>query len=84
MNKVTLAGTPLAVATAAGAGSIASPARTPAWCARMRKPRHQPPGAVFPVPWTALYAGIAAALSPYPLWCAFATALSTHVCRPNR
>lgn len=159
MNKPTLAGTALAVAAAAGTGSIASPARTTAWYTRIRKPRYQPPGAVFPVVWTALYTDIAAtsavaidrfraagrddkarayiaalgvnltlnagwswlffryhklgasalgaavltassadlvrraadadpragsALSPYPLWCAFATALSTHIWRLNR
>jgi tryptophan-rich sensory protein len=159
MNKQTLAGTGLAVAAAAAAGSIASPARTPAWYARIRKPRYQPPGAVFPVVWTTLYTDIAAssavvidrfraagrddkargyiaalgvnltlnagwswlffryhklgasalgaavltassadlvrraadadaragaALSPYPLWCGFATVLSTHIWRLNR
>lgn len=159
MNKPTLAGTALAVAAAAGTGSIASPARTAAWYARIRKPRYQPPGAVFPVVWTALYTDIAAAsavaidgfraagrddkarayiaalgvnltlnagwswlffryhklgasalgaavlaassadlvrraadadslagaaLSPYPLWCGFATALSAHIWRLNR
>lgn len=159
MNKPTWAGTALAVSAAAGAGSVASPARTAAWYARIRKPRYQPPGAVFPVMWSALYTDIAAtsavaidrfrdagredkargyiaalgvnltlnaawswlffryhklgaaalgaavltassadlvrraadadpraaaALSPYPLWCGFATVLSTHIWRLNR
>ncbi|QNI06226.1 tryptophan-rich sensory protein [Mycobacterium kubicae] len=159
MNKSILAGTSLAVAAAAGVGSVASPARHPAWYARLRKPRYQPPGAVFPLVWTTLYADIAGtsavvidrfetaaqpdksrayaaalavnlilnagwswlffshhklgasavgaasltlssadlarrageadpragrALLPYPLWCAFATALSTHIWLLNR
>lgn len=159
MNKSTLAGTGLAVTAAAGAGSIASPARSPAWYTRIRKPRYQPPGAVFPVAWTTLYTDIAAtsavvidrfraagrddrargyiaalgvnltlnagwswlffryhklgasalgaavltassadlvrravdadpragaALSPYPVWCAFATVLSGHIWLLNR
>ena len=159
MKRSTLAATTLAVAVAAGTGSIASPRRTPAWYTRLRKPHYQPPGVAFPVVWTALYADIAAtsaitldkfraagqhdkargyatalsvnlllnagwtwlffrfhklgasvlgavaltvssadlarraaaadpragaALSPYPLWCAFATVLSTHIWRLNR
>lgn len=159
MNKSTLAGTGLAVAAAAGAGSIASPGRTPLWYARIRKPRYQPPSVVFPVAWTTLYTDIATtsavaidrfratghpekarryttalginlvlnaawswmffhhhklgasalgaaaltassadlarraaeadpragvALAPYPLWCGFATVLSTHIWRLNR
>jgi translocator protein len=151
--------TGLAVATAAGVGSIASPRRVPDWYSRLRKPSYQPPGAVFPVVWTALYGGIASAsarsierfretgqrdqanryavalginlaanagwswlffryhklgaatlgaaalaassadlvrraaqadaraaatLSPYPVWCAFATVLSAHIWRLNR
>lgn len=159
VKKSTLAATALAVAAAAGTGSIASPARVAGWYTRVRKPAYQPPGAVFPVVWTALYGDIAAtsavaidgyraagqpdkarryaaalglnlllnagwswlffryhklgasalgaamlaassadlarraaqadpragvALSPYPLWCAFATVLSTHIWRLNR
>jgi translocator protein len=159
VNRSTLAATTLAVAAAAGTGSIASPKRAPAWYSRLRKPRYQPPGAAFPVVWTALYGDIAAtsavtidrlraagqrdkargyaavlginlllnagwswlffryrklgasalgaaaltassadlarraaqadhragrALSPYPLWCAFATVLATDVWRLNR
>jgi translocator protein len=154
-----MAATTLAVAAAAGTGSIASPRRVPAWYSRLRKPPYQPPGAVFPAVWTTLYADIATtsalainrfhaagqrdkarryaaalsanlllnagwswlffryhklgasalgaaaltassadlarrtaeadpraglALSPYPLWCAFATVLSTHIWRLNR
>jgi translocator protein len=60
VNRSTLAATSLAVAAAAGTGSIASPARTAAWYARVRKPAYQPPGVVFPIVWTALYADIAA------------------------
>ncbi len=159
MNRSILAATSLAVAAAAGIGSIASPARVPSWYSRLRKPSYQPPGAAFPVAWTALYGDIAAtsavaidrfratgqhdkanryaaalsvnlllnagwtwlffryhklgasalgaaalaassadlvrrtaeadtraglALLPYPLWCSFATALSTHIWRLNR
>ena len=159
MNGSTLATTSLAVAAAAGTGSIASPRRVPAWYSGLRKPPYQPPGAAFPVVWTTLYADIAVtsavaidglrssgqhdkarryaaalsvnlllnagwswlffryhkigasalgagaltassadlarraaqaqpraglALSPYPLWCAFATVLLTHIWRLNR
>ncbi len=159
MKPSTLAATTVAVAVAAGAGSVASPLRVPTWYARLRKPPYQPPGAAFPLVWTTLYADIAAssavaidrfraegrhdeargyaaalgvnlllnagwswlffryhklgasalgaaaltassadlarraaradrragaALSPYPLWCAFATVLATHVWRLNR
>jgi tryptophan-rich sensory protein len=159
VKKSTLAATALAVAAAAGTGSVASPDRVAGWYTRVRKPAYQPPGAVFPVVWTALYGDIAAtsavaidgyraagqpdkarryaaalgvnlllnagwswlffryhklgasalgaavltassadlarraaqadpragvALSPYPLWCAFATVLSTHIWRLNR
>ena len=140
MNSSTLAATTLAVAAAAGTGSIASPRRVPTWYSRLRKPPYQPPGAAFPAVWTILYGDIAAtsavaidafrrlnagwswlffryhklgvsalgaaaltassadlarrtaqakpqaglALSPYALWCAFATVLSTHIWRLNR
>jgi benzodiazapine receptor len=60
VKKSTLAATTLAVATAAGTGSIASPKRVPAWYSRLRKPSYQPPGAAFPVVWTTLYGDIAA------------------------
>jgi translocator protein len=60
VNRSTLAATSLAVAAAAGTGSIASPARAAGWYSRVRKPAYQPPGAVFPVVWTALYGDIAA------------------------
>lgn len=159
MNRSTVAATTLAVAAAAGTGSLASPRRVPTWYSRLRKPPYQPPGAAFPAVWTTLYGDIAAtsavaidrfraagqhdkasryaaalsvnlllnagwswlffryhklgastlgaaaltassadlvrrtaqanpraglALSPYALWCAFATVLSTHIWRLNR
>jgi translocator protein len=159
VNRSTLAATTVAVAAAAGAGSIASAKGIPAWYARLRKPPYQPPNAAFPVAWTTLYGDIATtsavtidrfratgqpdkarryaaalsvnlllnaawswlffrfhklgasavgaavltassadlarraaqadrraglALSLYPLWCAFATVLATHVWRLNR
>lgn len=159
MNKSILAATSLAVAAAAGAGSIASPSRLSGWYSRLCKPSYQPPSVAFPVVWTTLYADIAAtsaaaidglrasgrhdeanryaaalgvnllinaawswlffryhklgasvlgaaaltassadlarrtaqadtgaglALSPYPLWCGFATVLCAHVWRLNR
>ena len=159
MNKQTLAATALAVTAAAGAGSVASKNRPPAWYNRLRKPRYVPPSGVFPVAWTTLYTDIAitsataidrlraagrrdearkysvalaanlilnagwswlffkyhklgasavgaavltassadlarrtavadpragAALLPYPLWCAFATAMSGHIWVLNR
>ncbi len=159
MNKQTLAATALAVTAAAGAGSVASNSRAPAWYNRLRKPRYVPPNGVFPIAWTTLYADIAAtsaqaidrlraagrdrearnyaialgvnltlnagwswvffkyhklgasavgaavlaassadlarrtaaadpragaALLPYPLWCAFATAMSGHIWVLNR
>lgn len=159
MNSKTLAATSLAVAAAAGTGSVASPQRDASWYMRIRKPRYQPPSVVFPVVWTSLYTDIAATsaatidrfradgqpdearryaaalaanlvlnaawswlffgyhklgasalgaaaltvssadlarraaradpragltLSPYPLWCAFASVLATHIWRLNR
>jgi translocator protein len=60
MDKQTLAATTLAVAAAAGAGSVASKNRPPAWYNRLSKPRYVPPSGVFPVAWTTLYADIAA------------------------
>jgi translocator protein len=60
VDRSTLAATTLAVAAAAGAGSVASPKRLPAWYSRLRKPPYQPPGAAFPLVWTALYTDIAA------------------------
>jgi benzodiazapine receptor len=59
LNRSTLAATTLAVAVAAGTGSIASPKRVPAWYSRLRKPPYQPPAAS-PVVWTALVGDIAA------------------------
>jgi translocator protein len=60
VNKVTLAGTSLAVAAAAGVGSVASRTSVSSWYSRLRKPAYVPPNAVFPVAWTALYTDIAA------------------------
>ena len=60
MNRSILAATTLAVAAAAGSGSIASPKGIPAWYSRLRKPPYQPPAAAFPVAWTTLYGDIAA------------------------
>lgn len=159
MNKSIAAATTLAVAAAAGTGSIASTKGIPVWYSRLRTPSYQPPKAAFPWVWTSLYFDIAAAsavaldrfraagqhdkarryaaalsanlllnaawswlffrfhklgasavgaaaltassadlvrraaqadlrsgraLSPYPMWCAFATVLATHVWRLNR
>jgi len=159
VNRFIPAATTLAVATAAGTGSVASSKAIPVWYARLRKPPYQPPRIAFPLVWTTLYADIAAAsavtldrfraagqrdkargyaaalgvnlvlnagwswlffryhklgasavgaaaltassadlvrraaqadpragraLTPYPLWCAFATVLATHVWRLNR
>lgn len=58
MTKPTLAFTTLAVASAAGIGSLAS--RPQIWYARLRKPSYVPPNAVFPIAWTSLYTDIAA------------------------
>jgi translocator protein len=162
MTKQTLAATMLAVASAAGLGSVASRPNATGWYERLRKPCYVPPNGVFPVAWTSLYADIAvtsavavdrlraagrhradreardyvialganlllnaswswlffkyhkvgasvlgaaaltassadlarrtaavnpragAALLPYPLWCAFATAMSGHIWVLNR
>jgi translocator protein len=159
MNKSILAATTLAVVAAAGTGTIANPSRARSWYPQLRKPSFQPPGAAFPLVWTALYGDIAAtsavaidrlratgqhdkanryvaaltlnlvlnagwswlffryrklgaavlgaaalaasstdlvrrtaqadsraglALLPYPLWCSFATALSTRIWQLNR
>jgi tryptophan-rich sensory protein len=159
VNRSILAATSLAVAAAAGAGSIASGSSISRWYSRLRKPSYQPPRAAFPTVWTALYGDIAVtsamtidrfratgqrgkardytvalavnlllnagwswlffgyhklgasavgaaaltasstdlvrrtaqatprgglALLPYPLWCGFATVLSTHIWRLNR
>jgi translocator protein len=59
VNKPTLAATTLAVAAAAGTGSIASPSRDAWWYRQLRKPPYQPPGAAFPLVWTTLYGDIA-------------------------
>ena len=59
MNKPTLAATTLAVAAAAGIGSIASRPRSMSWYSRLNKPSYVPPNELFPVAWTALYTDIA-------------------------
>jgi tryptophan-rich sensory protein len=48
-----------AVATTAAAGSVASRDVSSAWYADLDKPPIQPPGPVFPVVWTTLYADLA-------------------------
>ena len=53
----TLARTAAAVITDGGIGSLATPDST--WYRRAGKPSFQPPGVVFPIVWTALYAKIA-------------------------
>lgn len=59
VDGLILAATTAGVAAAATAGSIASPKRVPGWYMRLRKPSYQPPGAAFPVVWSALYGDIA-------------------------
>ena len=60
MRISTLIATGTSVAAAAAVGSLASkPAVESNWYARLRKPRYQPPAAVFPVVWPLLYADIA-------------------------
>lgn len=55
-----LAKTGAATTAAAVTGSLASSGANSPWFVRLRKPRFQPPAAVFPIVWTALYADIAA------------------------
>ncbi|MGN6655402.1 MAG: TspO/MBR family protein [Rhodanobacter sp.] len=59
MKLRTLAVTSAAVAATAVAGGIASQDVGGRWYRRLDKPVFQPPGAVFPVVWTALYTDIA-------------------------
>lgn len=56
----TLSATTLAVASAAGLGTVANVGQQPAWYARLRKPSYVPPDWVFPLAWTSLYTDIAA------------------------
>jgi tryptophan-rich sensory protein len=67
-GRLALAGVSAAVAGAAWYGSRYSPRdlRTRTWYARLDKPRFQPPAAVYPVVWTALYSLVA--LSGYRIW----------------
>lgn len=58
MRKV-LAGTGLATAAAAVAGSLAGQRGVQGWYQTIRKPRYVPPNAVFPIAWTTLYGDIA-------------------------
>lgn len=58
MRASTLAKTAAAVAATAVSGSVATDPSS-AWYRSLRKPPFQPPSAVFPVVWTALYADIA-------------------------
>jgi tryptophan-rich sensory protein len=60
VNKSIVGGTALAVAAAAGAGSVASADAASRWYSRLRKPAYQPPRAAFPTVWTTLYVDIAA------------------------
>jgi translocator protein len=59
MNSRILTATAIAVAGAAGAGSLAGKSQIPAWYTRLRKPGYVPPGAVFSVALTSLYTDIA-------------------------
>lgn len=60
MRVSTLIATTAAVAAASTIGGLATrPAVQSLWYARLRKPAYQPPRAVFPVVWPALYADIA-------------------------
>lgn len=58
MRASTIAKTAASVAATAVAGSVATDP-SDAWYRSLRKPPFQPPSAVFPVVWTALYADIA-------------------------
>jgi translocator protein len=60
VSPKTLSATTLAVASAAGLGTVANLSQQPAWYARLRKPSYVPPDWVFPLAWTTLYTDMAA------------------------
>lgn len=60
MRLSTLIASGLSVAATAAIGGLATrPSVESTWYAKLRKPRYQPPPAVFPVVWPALYTDIA-------------------------
>lgn len=60
MRISTLIASALPVAATATIGGLATrPSVESSWYAKLRKPSYQPPGAVFPVVWPALYTDIA-------------------------
>ncbi|OBF19757.1 TspO/MBR family protein [Mycobacterium sp. ACS4331] len=60
MRIRTLISTGLATAGAAALGSVANASGMQGWYSTIKKPSYVPPGPVFPVAWTTLYATIAA------------------------
>lgn len=59
MKLSTVLATAAATTATAIVGSIASQDTNSRWYRKIRKPSFQPPAAVFPIVWTALYADIA-------------------------
>ncbi|WP_068165152.1 TspO/MBR family protein [Rhodococcus phenolicus] len=59
MRPATVLGTAAATTMTALVGSVASRETDSRWYRKLRKPAFQPPAAVFPIVWTALYADIA-------------------------
>jgi translocator protein len=60
MRASTLIANTIAVVTTATVGGLATrPAVQSVWYSQLRKPAYQPPRAVFPIVWPALYADIA-------------------------
>lgn len=91
MRTSTLVASAAAVVATATVGGLATrPADQSVWYRQLRKPAYQPPRSAFLVVWPVLYADVAvrgrraAWLCPYPAWCAFAFALSTHIWMLNR